>query len=501
MPNRITGINSGLDVEALVAATLKPERIKIDTEIQKRKAIEYQQEQYKQIMSDVTGFYDKYFDILKSGNLMSTSSYQTLDFTSSDTTKVTAKGFAGASIDNYTVNVTKLASKAVTTLTTSELTTSLNNGGAALTLTFGDKTVNFNIEKDASNNLDVNKTVSSLNSALNAAGVSVSAKYSEFSGGIILESGSMGASQTFNITGLNDSGGNPLAPRVAAGTDLEGSITKNGVATPYNLSGTSNTVTVDNVQFTLKGVTDGTPATLTGESNVNGLKDKIVNFVNDYNKLLEQINTKIYEKRDKDYMPLTDEQKKGMTDDQIESWEKKAKTGLLRKDNDLQRIVSSMKSAMTTVISGSGMHLEAIGISPVKNYAEKNGMLTIDEDKLTKALQENAGNVKDLFTRVASTTDTTDKGGIFTQLKNTLYNEFKVSTSPLSRKVGLSGTGTEYNNTLAKNIAEKKKIIADLNTAFTRKENALYKRYSELEKALQSLNSQQASLSNMLGLG
>ncbi len=75
---------------------------------------------------------------------------------------------------------------------------------------------------------------------------------------------------------------------------------------------------------------------------------------------------------------------------------------MLRKDNDLERIASEMKSAMSTVISGSGLSLEKIGIAPVKDYTDKNGMLTIDEDKLTTALEENGGDVKDLFTRLAS---------------------------------------------------------------------------------------------------
>ena len=57
-------------------------------------------------------------------------------------------------------------------------------------------------------------------------------------------------------------------------------------------------------------------------------------------------------------MPLTDEQKKAMTDNQITSWETKAQTGLLRKDSDLERIASAMKSAMSSVMSGSGLYLE-----------------------------------------------------------------------------------------------------------------------------------------------
>ena len=69
----------------------------------------------------------------------------------------------------------------------------------------------------------------------------------------------------------------------------------------------------------------------------------------------------------------------------------------------------------------------------------------------------------------------------------------------LAKKVGLDGTSTQYNNTLTKSINKKKQLIADLNTSFTAKENALYKKYSALETAMQKLNSQQSSLSSMLG--
>jgi flagellar hook-associated protein 2 len=126
-------------------------------------------------------------------------------------------------------------------------------------------------------------------------------------------------------------------------------------------------------------------------------------------------------------------------------------------------------------------------------------MYTIDEDKLTQGLEENAGNIKDLFTRAASTTSTTDKGGIFTQLKSTLKSEFKTSTASLSKKVGLDGTSTQYSNTITKSITEKKQLISDLNDLYTDKETALYKKYSALETALETLNAQQSSLASMLG--
>jgi len=749
---RITGTNSGLDVDALVKAAMKPYQTKIDKEVQNKKVMEYQQAQYKQIMSDSSDFYDKYLDVIKTGSLMSSSTYQTQTYASSGSDKVTATGLAGAKLDNYTVSVTQLASKATDKLDLASET------GTGKTIKIGTATVTFDVDVDGS------KTVANYNTALANMKTTLAAstdaadkvKLDDLNKNTITASYSA-FTNSVNFTASAFGGGGFTLNNHTAATDksLHATI-KNGSNNTYTIDDTTNkstdnVVTVDNVQFAFKGLTnsttqtnkyitsssmtsllgdnitktakssnteytltngskikiaddgtttitnadgitpinavinfvgtDGTKTTintdgtittdspttsqyvtsssisnlndyitgidttvagetkytltdgskikitnagvttitksdgttpidaaidfvsadgtkrtinvdgtlttdppantqhitstsinllqnyvaktaesstteytltdsskikiaddgtttitkpdgtvlgatdtmdfattggtkmtikgdgslttsadtsvkLTGSTDVSGLKDTIVKFVNDYNTLLQSMNTKIFETRDKDYMPLTDEQKSAMSESQVTAWEKKAQTGLLRKDNDLQRIVSEMKSSISTVMSGSGLSLEKIGISPIKNYADKNGILTIDESKLTKALQENAGDVKDLFTRAATTTD---KGGALTQLKSALNTEFKLSTSSLAKKAGLTGSSTETDNTLTKNIAKKKSLISDMNASFTTKENALYTKYSNLETMMQKLNSQQSSLTSMLG--
>jgi len=568
---RITGTNSGLDVDALVKSSMATYQSKIDKETQNKKVLEYQQEQYKQIMTDATTFNDKYFDILKTGNLVSTSTYQSMSFTSGDSAKVTAKGFAGADASDYKVTTTQIASKATHTVKGSDLASVATSGEGVMAVKMGNDNIYVDIAFDKDKNVDMATTAKNLNTALTNKGIDVTAKYSEFSQGIVLESGKMGESVNFQvgiqkgITAEEAADGTSFTSDYStySGQNAKGVITKGTETSSFNQA--SNTLTVDNVQFSFKapstvttatnltaltltntGVTvssdgktitsaDGNTATVTsddgtitttkvdattgvltktvtngtttttnsyasvslsGATDVTGLKDKIVSFVNDYNTLLGSINTKIYETRDKDYMPLTDAQKEKMTDTQIAAWEKKAQTGLLRKDNDLERITSAMKSAMSSVMSGSGLSLENIGINPVADYADKNGLFTIDEGKLTKALEDNAGNVKDLFTRATSTTD---KGGVFTQLAATLKSEFKTVTSSLSKEAGLGGTSTQYNNTLTTGISKKKQLIYDLNKSFSTKETALYNKYSALETAMQKLNSQQSSLSSMLG--
>lgn len=558
---RITGMNSGLDVDSLVKTSMKAYQTKIDKEVQNQKVLEYQQEQYKKVMSDASAFYDKYCDILKEGNLRLTSSYNTVTFTSGDPTKVTAKGFAGADAAGYTVSVESLATSANATITTDKLV-----AGKKISVTMG-SLITDQITIDSDND----KTATLLTQALQAKGINATAKYSQFAGGIIIEAGDKGTGHAFSVTEFDSDGiSNPVTTTATDGTNLRGVVTKG--AKTVNLSGTSNTVTIDNVQFTLKAastattaadlpaltdtdvtnenatktksggtttytstdgktvtVDDGTTITttqvaadgsltktvtnggtkttnkyaavsLSGSTDVSGLKDKIVSFINDYNTLIQSIDTKLWEKRDKSYMPLTDDQKKEMTDTQVEAWETKAKTGLLRGDSDLQRIKDAMKSAMSTVMSGSGEYLDKIGIKPIKNYAEKDGILVVDEGKLTTALQDNAAAVKDLFSRSASK-DGTDKGGIITQLEAVLKSEFKQSDSALSKKAGLDGTSTEYTNTLTQYINDKKTLIAQMNQKYTDQESALYKKYSALETAMQKLNSQQTQLSSMLGQG
>lgn len=696
MTNRITGTNSGIDVDTVVKQSLTNEQSKIDKAYQQQKVYEYQQAQLKEIVNDVSKFYDKYLNILSGDSLLKGTAFETASFTTTDltgaaSTAVTAKGFAGADVTDYKVIVTQLASKA----TSNTLTSNNLSIGKTIKIETESGEVEFTVssKKDGSDEVDLEKTAKELNSKLKSAGINVTAKYSQFTGGITLESGEMGESASFTY---QIDGGEKIT---ATGKDAKATISKGDDS--IDISSKSNIVTVDNVQFTFNAVTsvnsddskpvdhldytdttknkvtiskddvttiregttvkttkaysdtisvnitgtdeitvsghltalskdgntvsedgnkitskdgkttttttknedgttiiktvkeyeDGTVVTteltqkdgekdqikstatigtgdgklthlegddksavvsitskdgakntiiqngittttekqadgtikktvtdgsvsntstfgkvnLSGKTDISGLKDTIVGFVNDYNKVMETINEKLWETRDKDYMPLTEEQKKEMSESEIEAWEKKAQTGLLRNDSDLRRIQSAMKSAMSSMMSSTGLTLESIGIEPVDNYTTKNGMYKIDEDKLTKALQNNSEDVKDLFTRSAGTEKDSngniiDKGGVLTQLQSVLKNEFKASTSSLSKRIGFDGTSTENSNTLSKNITKQKSLITQLKEKYSNKETALYKKYSNLEVMLEKLNSQSNSLYAMLGI-
>ncbi|UTW68569.1 hypothetical protein KHA80_13330 [Anaerobacillus sp. HL2] len=48
--------------------------------------------------------------------------------------------------------------------------------------------------------------------------------------------------------------------------------------------------------------------------------------------MLEKVNGKLTEERYREYQPLTDEQKEAMSEKDVERWEERAMSGLLRGD-------------------------------------------------------------------------------------------------------------------------------------------------------------------------
>ncbi len=130
---------------------------------------------------------------------------------------------------------------------------------------------------------------------------------------------------------------------------VDAKVVINGVETMKK----SNTFTMNNVTFTMTGV--GT-ATVSVSADASAVSEKIENFVTKYNEIIGSLYEKSAEHRPTSggkynyYLPLTDEQKKEMTEDQIKSWEEQAKKGLLRNDSLLVGAVNGIRSSLSKVI-------------------------------------------------------------------------------------------------------------------------------------------------------
>ena len=354
--------------------------------------------------------------------------------------------------------------------------TKLNNNN---TLVVGGKSISFAIDSDDS------KTIDNLNQALRTAGVSVEAKKNN-DGDFILESTKDGESGKFAAVYRDNTPVSGIS--VKDGSDSKVTIKDLTTGQERVYEDGKSEITVDGITFKIdENAEVGSTTKITVGSDATELKKKIVDFVNDYNELLGTINGKLYEKRDSSYMPLTDDDKEGLSDSEIEKLEKKAQEGLLRNDSYLRNFADDMKLSMTTMVSKTGLSLERIGIKPVQDYSSSNGLYTIDEDTLISALEQNPDEIRELFT---------GDNGIITKLKSNLYDHATGTFSILANKAGVASGVTANTNEMTKDIEQRKKLIAEMQTALKEKEDALYTRYSRLESNLSSLQSQQSSLSS-----
>lgn len=260
-----------------------------------------------------------------------------------------------------------------------------------------------------------------------------------------------------------------------------------------DVSYSGNEVSYNGINLTLKKVTSGPVNIETSRDNEKAL-DTIVSFVEDYNKLIEDLNKRIHDKAEyKKYAPLTDAQKDEMSESEIKKWEEKSKTGLLNGDNDISKFLNEMRSALYTKVGDSKM-LSDIGITSSSDWKDY-GKLTIDKDKLKDALQNDMKGVADIFT---------GSNGLASRLSSAckkIANTSSGSPGSLVSLAGLKGKATEKNNTINKRIDSIKDVITKLKAQYDSRKERLWKQFNSMESALSGMNSTSNYLASMMGGG
>ena len=181
--SRITGLATGLDVDAVVKETMQAYRSQIDTVEQEKALVELQQSMYREVIKESRDFYDKYFDIGKSESLLLSKNWVTTSFTSSNSSIVSAEAIGIAEVDNYDVKVTQLATQAKYTIKENEL-----KDLKEIEIKTKDKDgKEISLQIDLSSGKDVYEKVDLINKELKYKGISgINAKFSGFSQGIVI---------------------------------------------------------------------------------------------------------------------------------------------------------------------------------------------------------------------------------------------------------------------------------------------------------------------------
>lgn len=332
--------------------------------------------------------------------------------------------------------------------------------------------------------------------------------FSDLTKSLVIETRNTGSSQSLQISLGTETDASTnlgiLGLNVAAkpGQDAEVSIKPPGSNTATTVVKSSNSFTIDNVTYNIQK--EGS-TTLTTSSDAQKSVDKIKAFIEKYNALAQKINDKLTEKKDYNYKPLTDDQKKAMDEDEIKAWEAKAKQGILKNDGDLQKILQSMRSAFMDNMDAVGIRLKDIGIDTYGGLeaVSKPGQMKIDEATLKKALEERGDQVMKLFTASAPTTGTDEykynNTGIFQRLKNVVNDVAIKSDGALLKKAGYVGSLTEFTNDLTKKIQDQDKAISEMTRKIANKETKYYQMFAKLESAMNQMNAQQSWLTQQLG--
>lgn len=268
-------------------------------------------------------------------------------------------------------------------------------------------------------------------------------------------------------------------------------------------TGSSNSYSINGLNITAQVVTDtdgkasdANAISITTSTDTQGIYDKIKDFLSQYNSLINEITSLYNADSAKGYEPLTDDEKDAMSDTEVEKWEQKIKDSLLRRDDNLESLMSTMTSAMSGAveINGKKMYLSNFGIKTLGYLnAPKNQQnayhIDGDEDDANSS-----GNADKLMTAITNDPDTVINfmQGLAENLYDSIHKKMQSSS--------LSSIYTVYNDKeMASEYSDYTSIIKKWEEKLQDKEDYYYKKFSSMETALSKLNSQTSSLSGLFG--
>ncbi|MCI9479243.1 MAG: flagellar filament capping protein FliD [Lachnospiraceae bacterium] len=393
------------------------------------------------------------------------------------------------------------------------LNTSLKNSG----LNFGEKTADGKYELEINGKkieFTEDESLATIMDRINNADAGVKISYLSMADKFSLEATDSGASGVLKLSGSGakalfgeeiDSA-NPTAAgknTVTLGQDAIIAVKYAGSDEAIELTRGDNSFSIDGLDVTIKGEfgyklgadgktkeLDETTEAVTFETNVES--EKIVKAVSDmvkeYNEILELVNTQLSTRPDRDYFPLTDEQKKEMSESEIKLWEEKAQAGILFGSSELRQLSDDLR----WIISPADQQaMEALGISVSESWQD-NGKLAFDENKFKAALEKDPDAVKAAFTK---------DNGIAANLKNTM-NKY-VNTLGATKGILIEKAGSTHaplsllNNSLKTEIDDVDKILENLKARLKSEQDRYISQFTQLETLISQMNSQSSYLSGM----
>lgn len=540
MPIRITGLNSGLDTEAIISELVSAYRTKEEKYQKAQTKLSWKQDAWKDLNIKVRSLYDNI------SNLRFTSAWTMKKTTVSDSAKATVTAAGSCVNGTQTLKIKQLAKG--TYITGGEIsntsagtapTSATKLSELGYTGSGGDIQV-----KDSSGNVvktvsvTGNTTIKDLVSALNGAG-DTKASFDATNKRIFMTSNKTGEQNAFSLdgdadilktVGLSKEGGASIVDAQDSEIELNGA----------KFTSANNTYTVNGLTIDCLAETGNSEISITTSVDTQSMYDQVKSFLSQYNSLMKEMYSLYNADSAKGYEPLTDSEKDQMTDTEVEKWEEKIKAALLRRDDTLDGIMSTMKNAMSTsyyIYNGNAVTYDSdkqyykcngnaiknsdgsyvTSASQLKLWASANGakkyslssfgIKTETYATMTANSSQDAyhidGDADDsvsknnsdvLLNMLSSDPDTVSS--FMKQLTSGLYSA--IDTKMKSVK-GLSSSYTIYNDIeMAREYSDYTDTISKWEDKLTDLEDFYYKKFAAMESALASLQSQSSSLSSLL---
>ena len=526
---------SGLDVESLVKVGMISQQKKYDRIYKKEVETEWRKEAYANVYDKTNTFKSRMSDYRLSAMT------KPMTTTSSSADAVTATANANAGVMSHTVEVTQAASNAYlmtatgqhvnrahTSASTSTMLKDIAfasgtkpigmaDGDTALKFKISNGTgsteVSFTAEEVFTKNLTLNDLANRINNARFTDGsgkktsLDIRANYDTVSDGFSLFNSKTGDAHKIKLsvettdptandtkTLLNNlklgavSGGTISPPLTYTTSGTTDSLETQGSNATVKIDGRTysnlqdNKLEVNGVTYTFKKATT-TAAQIDVAQDQDKLVENVKKFVEEYNNLLDELNKMYNNKGHKDYGVLTKSQEEGMTKDQVEKWNAKAKEGLLYRDNYVRSIIGDLRDAVINRVQsvpGRYSTLSSIGIT-AKN---QSGHLQLDENKLKAAIAAEP----DAVNRLISYDDENDDYGN-NGVASRLYNKLNSRLKELERHSGVAADKTDRSE-LGKLIQNYEKQMSDFKQLMSSFESKLYKKYNAMEEAISRLSTQ-----------
>jgi flagellar hook-associated protein 2 len=531
---QIGGLASGIDTQSIIKQLMEVERKPLDRFFQRKQTVEWQRDAYREMNLKLKSLEES------ASSIRLRSSLNTRVAKSSNEQAFTVTANSSVQNGTYQFNVTQVATKtknvssenitAEGSTTKFSTTAALNTQGEALGdlsqydgQSFTVKTYDSNnVEQTVTVNIDTSKSMNDILKQINDSTTGVKAYYDSAFDKIVFERKSTGeftADPDVNkqITFGGDTGFLNNVMKIDQANEIAGVDANVEFQNPHFPGETitetsrSNNITIGGMTFNVTNVTNGF-TDVTVSSNTDNAFENIKAFVDKYNETIAEIQTKISEPTYRDFPPLTDEQRKELSEREAELWDEKAKSGLLRRDSTLSSLLTQMRNDIYTPVETSGSFdlITDIGISTTKNYRD-GGRLAIDETKLRAALEEDPDSVHQLLNNTADKTLTdipladrtaeeqsqiTSQTGLVGRLRSTISN----SMDQVVKRAG-NEYRTNQQFTLGRELINVDNKIDTFQRRLASIEQRYWAQFTRMETAMNQANAQGNALMSQLGMG